>query len=85
MRTEEFVMRGQTASGKTEVLNFSGFKPGYAYRITEFKIMPSTNLGALDNECFGTITAGKTAVDPVNPNFNEDGLIATSLMLLRAG
>ena len=29
---KEFVMRGQTASGETEVLNFSGYKPGYAYR-----------------------------------------------------
>ena len=26
----EFVMRGQTASGETETLNFSGYKPGYA-------------------------------------------------------
>ena len=85
MRTEEFVMRGNTASGATEVLNFSGFKPGYAYKLIDFKVMPSSNLGGLDNECFGTITAGKSAVDPVNPNFNDDGLIGTALMLLRAG
>ena len=43
---KEFVMRGKTASGETEVLNFSGYKPGYAYRLVEFDLYPSTNIGA---------------------------------------
>jgi len=35
---KEFVMRGKTEKGLTEVLNFSGYKPGYAYRLTEFEL-----------------------------------------------
>jgi len=75
---KEFVMRGQTASGYTEVLNFSGYKPGYAYRLTEFKLFGSTSLGTAFAELWGTVTAGKTAVAPTDPNFNDDGLIAVS-------
>ena len=74
---KEFVMRGQTASGEQEVLNFSGFKPGMAYRLTEFQLYPSTNIGGQSSELCGTITAGKTAVAPTDPNFNNEGLIAT--------
>ena len=43
---KEFVMRGKTESGQTEVLNFSGYKPGYAYRMTEFSIYPSNGIGS---------------------------------------
>jgi len=75
---KEFVMRGQTASGETEVLNFSGLKPGYAYRLTEFKLYPGNGMGSADNELIGSITAGKTAVAPTDPNFNDDGLIGVS-------
>jgi len=76
---KEFVMRGQTDSGLTEVLNFSGFKKGYAYRLVNFQLYPAQNLGAGTNhELCGTITAGKTAIGPTDPNFNNEGLIATS-------
>jgi len=75
----EFVMRGKTASGGTEVLNFSGYKPGHAYRLTEFQLFPSASLGSNNVNLLGTITAGKTAVDPQNPNFSNEGLIATYL------
>jgi len=75
---KEFVMRGQTASGQTEVLNFTGNTPGYAYRITEFSLYPSTGIGSANNELLGTITAGKTAVAPTDPNFNDEGLIAVA-------
>jgi hypothetical protein len=75
---KEFVMRGQTASGSTEVLNFSGNTPGYAYRLTEFQIYPSTNIGNAQEEIVGTITAGKTAIAPTDPNFNDEGLIAST-------
>jgi len=75
---KEFVMRGQTASGETEVLNFSGYKPGYAYRLTEFILYPAVNIGGTTNELLGTVTAGKTAIDPPNPNFNDEGLIAVA-------
>jgi len=75
---KEFIMRGQTASGQTEVLNFSGLTPGYAYRLTEFQLYPSTNIAGAPAEMVGTITAGKTAVAPTDPNFNDEGLIAST-------
>jgi len=74
-----FVMRGQTASGETEVLNFGKYKQGYAYKMTEFTLYPSTNIGGETDEMCATITAGKTAVTPTDPNFNDEGLIATAL------
>jgi len=77
---KEFVMRGQTASGETDVLNFSGHTAGYAYRMKEFEIYPSNAIASNFAEILGTVTAGKTAVDPPNPNFNDDGLIATAMM-----
>jgi len=77
---KEFVMRGQTASGGTEVLNFSGNTPGYAYRLTEFLLFPKNNIGGSESELVGTVTAGKTAVSPIEPDFNNEGLIASALM-----
>ena len=74
----EFVMRGQTASGGTEVLNFSGYKPGYAYRMTEFTLYPSQDIGGQTTELVGSVTAGKTAVNPTEPNFNDEGLIGVA-------
>ncbi len=79
---KEFVMRGQTASGKTEVLNFGGYKPGYAFRLVEFQLFPSTAIGTANNELVGTVTAGKTAVAPTDPNFNDEGLIATNYTVI---
>jgi hypothetical protein len=79
MPTEEFVMRGQTASGQTETLNF-GSKDGYAFKLIEFELYPSNAIASNFAEILGTVTAGKTAVDPPNPNFNNDGLIATAMM-----
>jgi len=76
---KEFVMRGQTASGLTEILNFSGLTPGYAYRLTEFQIYPSANIGSVHAELAASITAAKTFEDPSNPNFNNEGLIATAM------
>jgi len=73
-----FVMRGQTASGLTEVLNFGKYKQGYAYKMTEFSLYPSTNIGGQDWEISASVTAGKTAVTPTDPNFNNDGLISTA-------
>ena len=77
---KEFVMRGKTASGATEVLNFGKYKQGTAYRLTEFQIYPSLNIPAEDTEATATITAGKTAVDPQDPDFLNGGLIATTMM-----
>jgi len=77
---KEFVMRGQTASGETEVLNFSGYKPGYAYRLTEFQLYPSTNIIGAHYEMVGSITAAKTASSVIAPNFNDEGLIGTAII-----
>jgi len=82
---KEFVMRGQTASGLTEVLNFSGNTPGYAYRLVEFSLFPSADIGTNTSELSGTITAGKVFEDPVNPNYNNDGLIGVSMFHQNAG
>jgi len=77
---KEFVMRGQTASGEQEILNFSGYKPGYAYKLVEFQLYPSTGIGTAHAEIVGSITASKTIAAPTDPNFNDEGLIATSLL-----
>jgi len=77
--TREFVLRGKTASGKQEVLNFGGHKTGYAFRMTEFQIYPSTNIATVNQELAATVTAAKTYEDPSNPNFKNEGLIATAL------
>ena len=78
MPTEEFVMRGKTASGGTEVLNF-GSKHGYAFRIIEFSLFPTTNVGNVNHEMMGTVTAGNTAITPIAPDFSDEGLIASSV------
>jgi len=75
---KEFVMRGKIPSGTDEVLNFSGKNKGYAYRMTEFQIYPSTNIGGANHELAATVTAAKTHEDPSSPNFNNEGLIASA-------
>jgi len=77
---KEFVMRGRTDSGSTEVLNFSGHKPGYAYRLVEFQLYPADTIGGSNSELVGSITAGKTAVAPGDVNFNDEGLIGTATL-----
>lgn len=76
---KDFVIRGQLASGETEILEFGGHKEGYAYKMTEFQIYPSTNIGGVNAELAASITAAKTLEDPANPNFNNEGLIGTTL------
>ena len=47
---KDFVIRGQTASGETEILEFGGYKENYAYIMTEFSIYPSTGIGTANFE-----------------------------------
>ena len=78
---QEIIMRGKTASGGTETLEFSGLQietKNMAYKMTEFTLYPTTNIGDTNNELLGTVTATKTAVAPTDPDFNNDGLIATA-------
>ena len=77
----EFVIRGMTSSGKTETLNFSGHKDGYGYVIKEFDIFPSSAIGSTSFQASATISAGKSAISATDPNFNDDALIATALMM----
>lgn len=81
---KEFTVRGQTASAGEEIINITGYRPGYGYKLTEFRVYPSTNLGSAHGEYYGALTANNTAADPVNPNFNEDGLIANAMFIVSA-
>jgi hypothetical protein len=74
---EDFVMRGKTDSGKTETLNFGGHKDGYGFILTEFSVFGSNAL--TDVEIVATLTAGKTAHDVTDVNYNDEGLIAVSM------
>jgi hypothetical protein len=74
---KEFVIRGQTPSGGIEKLNFSGHKMGYAYRLMEVQIYPGSALGSGTFEGAISITAGKASVNPLEPDFKNEGLIAT--------
>jgi len=77
---KEFVIRGKTASGETEVLNFSGLTPGYAYRLVEFSVYPTNwdSSSSTQAECVGSISAGKTAAPAIDVDFNDDGLIGSA-------
>ena len=79
---KEIVMRGNTASGTNEVLEFSGLQienKNMAYRLVEFELYPSTDIGGVNAELAATLTAAKTFEDPANPDFSNPGLIGTSL------
>jgi len=78
---KEFVMRGNLAHGVSEVLNFSGYKPGYAYRLVEFNVWPTTAVHGSSDTQAASITAGKTAADPIAPDFNQEGLIGNALFI----
>jgi len=76
---KEFIMRGQTKSGESEILNMgTPTRNGYGYVMTDFALYPSTNIHSATYEITGTVTAGNTAAIPTDPNFNDDGLIATA-------
>ena len=78
---KNLVMRGKTATGGTEKLNFGGKTPGYAYRLTSFKLWGSNNLGASSNENWATLTRAKTIEDPVAPNFSNEGLVGVAVFM----
>ena len=77
---KEFIMRGKTASGGTEKLDFGHqARLGYGYQIREFTLFPSASIGGTDHELTGTISCGTTAITPTDPDFNDDALIASSI------
>ena len=75
---KEFVMQGQIASSGEKTLRLSGISDGYGYVIHSFQIAASTNLGGAGSECFAAITRDNVAMDPINPNWGDDGLVATA-------
>jgi hypothetical protein len=75
---KELIMRGQTADGGTEILNFSGHKGDNAYKLVDFQLYCGSNVGNQSSELAGSISAGKTAHSPTSPDFNDQGLIGTS-------
>jgi len=79
---ETLVMTGKTVDSGTEVLNFGGKTPGHAYRLISFKLWGATNLGASSNEYWASLTRAKTAEDPVNPNFKNEGLVGVASLFL---
>ena len=77
---QEILMRGQTASGGTEVLEFSGIQienKNMAYKLIDFLLFPSTATGTTNYEMCGSITAGKTAIAPTDQDFNNEALIGS--------
>ena len=76
---KEFVMRGQTASDNEEVLNFSGYKPGYAYRLVEFVLYPSTAIGNANDEMIGKMKRGAYIVNTARGKICDKDAIARAL------
>ena len=76
---KEFIKRGKTDSGETEVLNFAGHTPGYAHKLVQLKLWPSGPIGGSGDELSGSLTASKTAQDPANPDLTVAGLIGSSI------
>jgi len=83
---KEFIIRGQTAvADPTEVLNISGYRPGYGYVITDFQLYPSATIIGATYEMSASITADNAVEAPDSPNFNHEGLIATALIIGHPG
>jgi len=79
---KEFIIRGQTTVGApTEVLNMSGYRPGYGYVLKELSLYPSTAVGTASYEMMATVTADNSSEDPQGPNFNNEGLLATTFVM----
>jgi len=80
---KEFIMRGQTTiATPTEVLNMTGYRPGYGYVLKEFQIYPST-LGG-NYELVASVTADNSSEAPDSPDFTHAGLIATAMIISRS-
>ena len=79
--SKEFIVKGRTVSGSTEKINLQGGRPGYGYQLHDFKLWGSTNLGASSMEGWGTIARSSTAIAPIDPDFNNDALVAVAVFM----
>jgi len=79
---DDFVVRGKSGKGvaNAQTINFSGHKEGYGFRIIEFQLYQSAMPPVSDAQICAIITAGKAALDPLTPDFSNEGCIATSLL-----
>jgi len=77
---KEFVIRGKTASGLTHTINFAGHKGDYGFRLIEFQVFPSVAVGDTSHKLTGSVTAAKEAQDSLNPDFNSEGLIGSTML-----
>ncbi len=82
MPKDDFVIRGKSGKGvdNAKRINFGGYKGGYGFRIIEFQLYQSAMPPSNDAQLCAIITAGKTALDPLSPDFDVEGCIATSLL-----
>ena len=74
----EFIMKGQTSTGASEVLNFGGRNKGYGFKLTRFELWPASAIGTTGQELVGSVTANNAAMDPINPDFEDPGLIGVA-------
>tara|TARA_Y100001973_G_C5189474_1_gene329981 strand:+ start:201 stop:641 length:441 start_codon:yes stop_codon:yes gene_type:complete len=77
---KEFIIKGYNVSGTNEKIRLSSSRTGYGFRLKEFKLWGSTNLGATSQECWGILSRGP-ALDPISPNFNDDSIIGVSVFM----
>jgi len=72
-------MRGRTPTGGSEILNMgTPNRSGYGYIMTEFKLYFAQSIGTAGQELTGSVTADTVLMSPVDPDFNNEGLIATA-------
>ena len=77
---KEFIIKGYNVSGTNKKIRLSSSKTGYGFRLKEFKLWGSTNLGATSQECWGILSRG-AAMDPKVPNFDDDALVGVSVFM----
>ena len=77
---KEFIIKGYNVSGTNEKIRLSSSRTGYGFKLKEFKLWGSTNLGNTSQECWGVLSRG-SALDPISPNFNDDSIIGVSVFM----
>jgi len=85
---KEFIIRGKldgTANKGIKTIRITGMEKGYGVRITEFQLYPATDIGGTGLESCASIARGSAPLDPVNPNFDEQALVAVAKYAIPTG
>jgi len=85
---KQFVIRGRldgTVSKGIKTIRISGKETGYAFRIVDFQLYPATDIGGSQLEACASIARGSTPLDPVNPNFDDQALVAVAKYSIPTG